>query len=209
MEQFIIWIDQYSGVLTLLTALGTFFTCVCSYLSARATQKQVEEMQRQYEESNRPNIQVEFIFEKHKYCGLRFVNHGTQTAQNVKIEFDSAFTDNLTELPFADMIRKQKDKKCIIGVGQHFDLYFGTMAFRENPDISIAKGTVFYSWDSQEDICEFCVDLKNYATIFSTNSTEEDLFDKLKAQTEELEGIKRELEKINTKFDKTIQCDLK
>lgn len=204
MEQFIIWIDQYSGVLTLLTALGTFFTCVCSYLSARATQKQVEEMQRQYKESNRPNIQVEFIFEKHKYCGLRFVNHGRLTAQNVVIKFDPGFTDNLTELPFADMIRKQKDKECIIGVGQYFDLYFGTMAFRKNPGIDIAKGTVFYKWTGGEETYKFCVDLKNYATIFSVNSTEEDLFDKLKAQTKELEGIKRELEKINTKFDKNI-----
>ena len=200
MEQVIIWIDQYSGILTLLTTLGTFFACVCSYLSARATQKQVEEMQRQYEESNRPDIQVEFIFEKHMYCGFRFVNHGTKTAQNVNIEFDPAFTDNLTEKPFADMIRTQKDKKCIIGVGQHFDLYFGTMVFRENPDINIAKGTIFYSWSSREDTCEFCVDLKNYATIFSTNSAEEDLFDKLKAQTKELEGIKTELEKINKKL---------
>ena len=157
-------------------------------------------MQRQYEESNRPDIQVEFIFEKHMYCGFRFVNHGTKTAQNVKIEFDPAFTDNLTEKPFADMIRTQKDKKCIIGVGQHFDLYFGTMVFRENPNINIAKGTIFYSWSSREDTCEFCVDLKNYATIFSTNSAEEDLFDKLKAQTKELEGIKTELEKINKKL---------
>src|SRR5699024_4733510 len=96
--------------------------------------------------------------------------------------------------------RTQKDKKCIIGVGQHFDLYFGTMVFRENPDINIAKGTIFYSWSSREDTCEFCVDLKNYATIFSTNSAEEDLFDKLKAQTKELEGIKTELEKINKKL---------
>lgn len=53
-------------------------------------------------------------------------NHGKLTAQNVNIQLDQAFIDSLPNENIRSMLNKQKDKKCIIGVGQHYDLYIGS-----------------------------------------------------------------------------------
>ena len=43
-DDFFCWLNTNSGILTLLTAIATFITCWCSFISAKATRAQVEEM---------------------------------------------------------------------------------------------------------------------------------------------------------------------
>ena len=195
--QFLFWLNDNSGILTFLTVIATFFTCWCSYKSARATRDQVAEMRRQFKEEIRANIDVEFLYEKRTYYGLRFVNRGRCTAQQVKIIFENSFIDSIEEVAFADMLRKQRGKICIIGVEQHYDVFIGSNKYRDNSHKVPAKGVVQYISDGYPYETEFDIDLENYATIFSVNSEQEDLANEIKKQTSALKDIKKELKEIN------------
>lgn len=184
MLEIIEFLDDHSGSLTFLVTfvyvVATIFICWANIKSANASKKQLEEMQRQYAESNRPNIEVEVVFLKRSAYGLRFINHGNQTANNVKIELNSEFIDALPEKQLASMLHKQKDKRCIIGVGQHYDLYFGSNALRENPPSIPAKGTIYYQDNGQEYESDFEIDVVNYGTFFSVDNEHDDLMKQLK-----------------------------
>lgn len=130
MEHILFWLNENSGFLNFLTVFASLITCLFSFLSAKAAWAQVKEMRKQYEEENRPYIEVEFLYMRRTYYGLRFINHGRCSAQNVKILLDSSFIDSLPEETFAGLLRKQVGKSCVIGVGQYYDLYFGTQQYR-------------------------------------------------------------------------------
>lgn len=191
------WLNGNSGFLTFLTVLASLITCIFSLKSAKAAWAQVREMRRQFEEENRPNIEVEFLYSRRTFYGLRFVNHGKCTAQNVRIILDSAFIDNLPNPKFSELLRKQEDKVCVIGVGQHFDLYFGSHEYLQKTDKLPAKGKVSYQSNGNNYENEFYIDLESYATIFSVNSEKEDLMKKLREQNNELNGIKRAIQNLN------------
>ena len=196
-SQFLVWLNDNSGILTFLTVIATFLTCWCSYKSARATRNQVDEMRRQFKEENRANIDVEFLYEKRTYYGLRFVNRGRCTAHQVKIIFENSFIDSINEVVFSDLLKKQRGKTCIIGIGQHYDVFIGSNKYRDNTNKVPAKGVVQYISDGYPYETEFDIDLENYATIFSVNSEQEDLTNEIKKQTSALKEIKRELKEIN------------
>ena len=75
-DDFFCWLNTNSGILTLLTAIATFITCWCSFISAKATRAQVEEMRRQYKEENRPFIGTELTYVRRTFYGIKFINHG-------------------------------------------------------------------------------------------------------------------------------------
>lgn len=196
-SQLVVWLNYNSGILTFLTVIATFCTCWCSYKSAKATMDQVTEMRREFEEEKRANIEVEFLYEKHAFYGIRFVNCGQCTAYQVEIIFDDSFIDSIEEVVFSNLIKKQRGKTCIIGIGQHYDVFIGTNKYRANAHKTPAKGVVKYMSAGHLYETEFQIDLENYATIFSVKSEQEDLANKINEQTSVLKGIKGELERIN------------
>ena len=130
--------------ITAVYVVATIFICWANIRSANASKAQLNEMRKQYIKENRTNIEVEFLYEKRAFYGLRFVNHGKYTAHNVKILLDSTFIDNLNETDFSDLLKKQSKKSCVIGVGPHYELFLGTNKYRENPKKIPAKGIILY-----------------------------------------------------------------
>ena len=130
-------------------------------------------MQKQYAEENRPLIEVEFLFERRSFYGLRFINHGKSTAQNVEIQLSDAFIDSLGSTNFAELLKKQKGKKCVIGVDQHYDLFFANDTYIQLPNKVPATGTIHYEDNGVKYQSEFDIDTEHYATIFSLESDEE------------------------------------
>lgn len=160
--------------ITAIYVVATIFICLANIKSANAAKKQLQEMQRQYDEINRPNIEVELIYERKAFYGLRFVNHGMVTANCVKIHFDSDFIESIEETDIKSLLEKQNSKKCVIGVGQHYKLYFGTNAYRDTSNKVPAKGYITYQGNGKEYRSDFYIDLENYATFYSVNSEHED-----------------------------------
>ena len=204
---FFCWLNTNDGFLSLLTVVISLAACILSLLSARAAWAQVREMRRQYEEENRPNIEVEFLYENRAYYGLRFVNHGKKTAQNVHILLDTAFIDALPEPVFSNLLRKQEGKHCVIGVGMYYDLFFGTNTYRDYPNKPPAKGKVVYQANGKDYGSEFDIDLESYATIFSIQSQQESLLKRLKEQNNELKYIRNAIQSLKPESNKESDSD--
>lgn len=117
MEAVLKFLNANSGgltfVITFVYVVATIAICVANIQSANASKKQLREMQKQYAEENRPLIEVEFLFERRSFYGLRFINHGKSTAQNVEIQLSDAFIDSLGSTNFAELLKKQKEKNVL------------------------------------------------------------------------------------------------
>lgn len=91
----------------LVYVIATIFISWANFKSAKVSNEQLKEMQKQFEENNRPHIEVEFIYVKRSFYGLRFINSGNVLAKNVKIKLSSDFVDTL-EPSMKEILQKQE-----------------------------------------------------------------------------------------------------
>lgn len=185
--------DLAMVILTAVYVAATIIICVSNCRATKASQEQVAAMQRQYEEDNRPYITVEIIYEHRSFYGLRFANHSKRLANHVRIKFDQSCLDSLNEPSYIERLQQAEDKECIIGVGQHYDLYFGSNKVRENPNI-ILSGKATYKDANKEYVEPFSIDFSSYATFYSVNSLADDLLNEMKKQTKALQDINANLQ---------------
>lgn len=194
MQGIFIWVNDNKDFLTLVFSL---LACIAAFRSARAAYAQVKELRRQYAEENRPLIEVEFLFEKRAFCGLRFINHGRRTANNVSIKLNQSFVDSLPESNYIDMLRNAEKKSCVIGVEQHYDLFIGSVkGYKQAESKQPAKGHITYESNGQVYESDFEIDMENYVTIYTINNGQEDMRDKFKEQNKELEEIRKAIQTL-------------
>ena len=182
--------DWLMVVITFVYVVATIFICWANIKSAKASKEELAEMKRQYAEENRPHIEVEFCYERRTWYIVRFINHGKLTAQHVKLLLDEGFISSLPEQAFKDTLLKQREKECIIGVGQHYDLYIASNELRGNPNMKPVMGKILYQDESGKYENDIYIDLENYATFFSSTS-DDPMVKELKNIKKEIEGLKR------------------
>lgn len=175
--------------LTSVYVLATIVICYFSYCAAKASKEQTKELQQQFLAENRPIITTEVIFERRRYYGLRLTNHGRRVAKHVIIEFDSKFINSIIEPAFQQIVKEQNEKECIIGIGQHYDLFFGTSKFRNRPQKAPILFRIKYSDADHTFEEEVNIDFTKYATFYSTESDADDIKLEMKKMTHELKKI--------------------
>ncbi len=178
-------------ILTAVYVVATIFICWANFKSANASKEQLKEMQRQYAETNRPIIELEFDYIRRAWYVARFINHGNLTAQHVKINLEQEFIDSLPEETFRNELDKQKGRECIIGVGQHYDLFIGSNKLRGNPKMRPLTGTIEYEAQGKVYKSDIFVDLEHYMTFFSTATAEEDLLKSVNQIGDELKRTRQ------------------
>lgn len=204
MKDFIDYLNHNSGAMTFLITfvyvIATIFICLANIKSANATREQLLEQKRQFEETNRPIIEVEFICKNGVYYGLSFVNNGKYTAQNVKIQFDKSFIDSIPEETFAKLLHAQEGKTCVIGVNQHHDLFIVSNDYYDKKfNAIVATGNLEYEARGKIYKDKFCIDVSNYLDIISVVKEDrktKDLLKAIKEQNIELRGIKQTIQKL-------------
>lgn len=197
--------DWLMVVLTAIYVIATILICYFNYSSSKASREQTLEMKRQYDAENRPYITVELIYEKRSFYGLRLTNHGRRIANHVIIQFEQAFIDSLTESSFKLQMERQKGRECIIGIGQHYDLFFGTNEFRNTPNKIPISGCITYSDEKEVYSDTLYIDFNTYVTFFSVNSDSDDLLKEIKSQSKELKKVSESLALIASHLSKQSQ----
>lgn len=185
-------------ILTTIYVIATIVICFFSYKTIKVTRAQTTELRKQYEEENRPYITIEMIYERRKFYGIRLINHGKKIANNVLIDLDQSFIDSITEQTFKSLLEKEKDRKCIIGIGQSVDLFFGSNEFRTSNKIKTISGQVTYSNGDNQYKENIDIDFERYSTFFSILTDSDDLLSQIKKQTGELNAINDNLNLIAT-----------
>lgn len=200
--------DWAMVIITAVYVIATIFICWANIKSAKASQAQLQEMQRQYAEENRPIIEVEFHHIKRTWYVVRFVNHGNKTAHHVKIHLEQDFIDSLPEEFFREELERIKDKECIIGVGQYYDLFIGSNELWSNSDSKPLFGNIEYESLGNIYKSDIFVDLEHYITFFSYNTEEKDLLKSINKINKELNGIKKSLNVRNNIEKSDIKEDI-
>lgn len=188
--------DWAMVVLTGIYVVATIIICYFNYGSTKAAREQAAEMRRQYEEENRPYITVELIYERKTFYGLRFSNHGKRLANHVAIRLDQTFLHSIDEPSFKKALEHSQGKECIIGIGQHYDLYFGSNNIRAKVGKVPLVGTVTYQDSGRSYSEDFRIDFEMYATFYSVNTDTDDFLKEIKGQTRVLKQIGENLREI-------------
>jgi len=197
LEEVYFMADWAMVVLTGIYVIATIFICRFNYGATQASKEQAAEMRRQYDEDNRPYITVELIYERRAFFGLRFSNHGKRLADHVRIQFKQEFINSIAEPSFKKIVEQTRGKECIIGIGQHYDLFFGSNAFLKNSAKVNISGEMLYS-DGKRSYSEtFSIDFDSYATLYYLKTDTDDFLNEMKAQTKELKSIKDTLKELN------------
>ena len=84
------------------------------------------------------------------------------------------------------LLEKQKGKECIIGVGQHYDLYIGSNKLRGNSNWSPVTGEIKYQSNGKSYTSPLYIDLENYMTFFSSNTDHDDILKAINDNTKAL-----------------------
>ncbi|MCL2841916.1 MAG: hypothetical protein FWE28_00420 [Oscillospiraceae bacterium] len=186
-------------IITSVYTIATIAICFSNYRSAKAMRAQVAEMKRQYDEENRPRIAAELIYERKMVYSLRLINHGKRIATNVSVAFEQSFLDSLKEYEFRSALEGQKDRMCIIGIGQEYIFPIGSNELRKNPDQVTISGNITYFSGGEKYDESFMIDFGAYATFFSMDSDTDRYQKKMDAQTEELRKISAALTSMSSK----------
>lgn len=204
MLELISFLDTHDGafmvIITFVYVIATIKICKANLRSADATREQVEETKRQYEEEHRAFISYEFFYEHRVWYGLRFTNHGKRIATDVQIKLDKAFLDSIVEPKFRDSLSSLDGRAFTLGIGQSYDVYLGTNAFRARKDKIPVQGTIEYKDRNSAYSEPFQIDFANYPHIFSVTTNGERAEDAIKRLNKNVASITAELKHIGAKL---------
>ena len=105
--------------ITAIYVIATILICIFSYRSAKGTREQVQEQKRQFDEVNRPNIDITFECIRNGLICLKLENTGRKLAQNIKLAFNKDFIECMKKIDYAEETLIELSKSIFrLGIGQ-------------------------------------------------------------------------------------------
>ena len=197
------WITAVLVVITAVYVGATIWICVYNGRSAKATQEQTKELQRQlgeqkrqFDETNRPSVDISLQF-KGEFAYFVIENLGTRLARNVKIHMNDEFINRNGQIQQGSVdecFKNLTETVFDMSVGQRFYLALGNgWQIQKFPSVKVS---ISYE-DSQQKIykSEALVDFKNYNFLTFFKSPLEEVDATLKEINKTLEEIKRIVQK--------------
>lgn len=210
--QIVEYLDTHNGslmvIVTFIYVMATIAICVANLQSAKATREQLAEAKRQYEEEHRAFISYEFIYVNRAWYGLRFTNLGKRVATNAQICLNKEFIENITESGFKQHLYSLEGKEFTLGIGQSYDIFFGSDDFRGRANLIPIQGEISYNDRFGSYTNSFFIDFSKYPPIFSVTSDGEKMENAVKKINKSLTNIAEELKKINRNLNIQRQVDI-
>lgn len=190
--------DWLMVIITAIYVVATIFICIYNGKSAKAAKTQTEEMRKQFYATNRPLLSVEIVYLRKAFFALRFTNNGNQTAINTFFDINQDFINHLSESKFKELLEKDKGKIRNIGVGQHYDLFFGTNEYLKQEKKVPIIGRMHYCGINGSIYAEdFTIETEKYAPFLTVDTDIDDLKKELKSQTDAIKKISKAIENCN------------
>ena len=199
MLQIVEYLDLHNGslmvIITLVYVVATIAICVANLRSAKVTREQLEESKRQYEEEHRAFISYEFIYDHRIWYGVRFTNLGKRIATNVQIHLNKEFIESITEAGIKEQLHSLEGKEFILGIGQSYDIFFGSDKFRSRTSQIPVQGEILYRDRFGTYTNSIFIDFSKYPPIFTVTSDGERIEEAAKKLNRNLANIANELKR--------------
>lgn len=175
--------DWLMVIITAIYVVATIFICYFNAKSAKASneqteisKKQMEEMLRQYNATNRPIVTIRFDIIRSGLLCFIVENEGPLPAHNVTIRINDAFINNLSSDHAKKSFRELKDANLYLASRQKITLLLGGQP--EFSKIAQEKAVIEITYDTFAETTE--IDLEQYGMLLVYNSPLEDIFQAIK-----------------------------
>lgn len=150
-------------IITALYLSATIVMCVFNGKSAKAAKEQTQELKNQFYAVNRPVLIVDVVSLKNNLLALRLHNEGSQTAFKAEIRFEEGFIASLPEEKFRSHMQRESEKTRTVGVGQNYDLFFGSREYISMPAKKPIVGEIIYQGvNGMTYTDDFEIDIESY-----------------------------------------------
>ena len=192
--------DWLMVIITAVYVVATIFICIYNGKSAKAAREQLAESQRQFNESNRPNMSCQYILVNRLFCGIRFYNYGNKPAFNVKFKINQAFLDMINDPKnqIKEGFSQLTESEYFFGINQSYDFFFSDISFFKNQKKPFVV-EITYSCDGKDYSNVITIDFSKQLPVYSFNDP---TLDALKKISSNISDINRTLIGTNNETSK-------
>ena len=185
--------DWLMVIITAIYVVATIIICYFNGKSAKAAKIQTEEMIRQYNLSNRPNVTIHFDIIRSGLLCFVVENEGNMPAHDVNIHINEKFIAGINDDRDKEHISRFAESKLYLASKQRIFILLGGQ-----PQFSQLAQNVAEIDISYDDYCEHTtIDLNQYGMLLVYDSPIEDM-------AQHLKKIKENDEKFQKKIIKNI-----
>ena len=169
--------------------IATVCIFIANNKSAKAAEKQLQQMKKQFEENDRPILEAEFLYSG-SYFGIRFRNHGNHTAQKVAISLSDDFitsVESVDRFGVVKNLRTQLQREKVVGVHQHYDIILGKYDDYKRIEERIpATGRILYYYNDKAYKSDFYFDFDSYNPVYTIGSPDDALIKEISELSNQL-----------------------
>ena len=168
--------DWIMVIITTIYVIATILICYFNGKSAKAAKIQTDEMIRQYQSMNRPNITIHFDIIRSGLLCFVVQNEGTLPAHNVNININQAFIAGIVDSEDRERVKRFGEAKLYLASSQKIYILLGGQP--EFTELARNVAEVDISYDSYTE--HTTIDLEQYAMLLVYDSPIEDIAQHLK-----------------------------
>lgn len=176
-------------IITAIYVVATIIICVFNGKSARAAKVQTDEMIRQYNLSNRPNVTIHFDIIRSGLLCFVVQNEGISPAHNVNIKINENFLNGMEEEDKGICLNKLADSELYLASRQKIYILLGGQLQFSKLAQNVAE--VDISYDGYKE--HTTIDLNQYGKFLVYSSPLEDISQHMK-----------KIEENNKKFERNL-----
>lgn len=199
--------DWLMVAITFVYVVATIAICWANIKSAKATKEQLDESKRQFDENNRAFVTVTFEIIRSGLVVLNIQNLGNQIAQNVSIQINKEFLDNIPNNK--EFLEKLCGSSFTLGIGKSWYLCLGSHLDLENLGERLLKIDISYKDVKSEYKETTIIDLTQYFWSLIYDSPTEDLYQETKKISKALQSMDKSIQGLQKKLDMIGQEDKK
>ena len=168
--------DWLMVIITTIYVIATIMICYFNGKSAKAAKSQTEEMIRQYDLANRPNVTIHFDIIRSGLLCFVVENEGNMPAHDVNIRINQEFINGIENDIDKERLKRFAESKLYLTSRQRVFMLLGGQPEFQQLAKNVAE--IDISYDSYEE--HTTIDLNQYAMLLVYDSPVEDMAQHLK-----------------------------